>query len=109
MLKITGSFIIAAALITPGVSQAMDGGRLFASKCAACHGPKGEGSPVGPALKGNSYVMKGTPDEIKKLIIMGRSGEEKKYPEIMIGMPSGLATEAEADALVVYLQGGLQK
>lgn len=101
--------IFAAVLIAPQISLAIDAAQLYGSKCSVCHGPKGEGSPVGPALKGDPFVTKGTPAEIKKVILMGRTEKEKKHPNIMNPMPGGLASEAEADALVAYLQGELQK
>jgi mono/diheme cytochrome c family protein len=101
--------ILSAVLVAPGISHAIDGAQLFGSKCIACHGPKGEGTQVGPALKGNPFVTQGTPEEIKKVIMMGRTEKEKKYKNIMNPMPNGLATEAEADSLAVYLKGDLQK
>ncbi|MBI3811735.1 MAG: cytochrome c [Nitrospirae bacterium] len=109
MLKITGSLVITIALATPGISQAMDAAQLFGSKCSACHGPKGEGTQVGPALKGNPFITKGAPADIKKVIVAGRTEKEKKYPKMMNPMPGGLASEAEADALVIYLQDEMQK
>lgn len=101
--------ILWAVLIAPEISLAIDAAQLFGSKCMACHGPKGEGSAVGPALKSNPFITKGTAEEIKKVIMMGRTEKEKKYPNIMNPMPNGLATEAEAAALVPYLKGELQK
>jgi hypothetical protein len=41
--------------------------------------------------------------------MMGRTEKEKKYPNIMIPMPTGLVSDTEADALVTYLKGDLQK
>ena len=35
-----------------GRGTAADGARVFAAKCAACHGANGEGLPAGPALVG---------------------------------------------------------
>jgi mono/diheme cytochrome c family protein len=101
--------VLSAVLLAPGIGHAIDGAQLFGSKCLACHGPKGEGTQVGPALKGDPFIIEGTPEEIKKVIMMGRTEKEKKYRKIMNPMPSGLATEAEADALVAYLKGDLQK
>jgi mono/diheme cytochrome c family protein len=106
---ISSGLILFLTLLTPAVSQGADAGQLFASKCIACHGPKGEGTQVGPALKANPFVTKGAPAEIKKVILAGRTEKEKKYPKIMNGMPAGLASEAEADGLVVYLKEDLQK
>jgi mono/diheme cytochrome c family protein len=88
---------------------AAEGVQLYSQKCAACHGSNGEGSPTGPALKGNPFVGKGKPADIKKVILQGRSGPDKKYTNIPIGMPGGLASETEADALVKFLQGDFQK
>ena len=101
--------IVAATLVAPEISHAIDAAQLYGSKCTACHGSKGEGTQVGPALKGNPFITKGTSDEIKKIILTGRTEKEKKYPNYMIAMPGGLASEAEADALVAYLKGELQK
>jgi mono/diheme cytochrome c family protein len=102
--------LIAAGMLSiPGASYGIDGAQTFGAKCIACHGAKGEGSQVGPALKGNPFVTKGAPADIKKVIVAGRTEKEKKYPKIMVGMPGGLASEAEADALVAYLKGDLQK
>ncbi|MBI3995948.1 MAG: cytochrome c [Nitrospirae bacterium] len=108
--KIVLSFLmIAAVSVLPGASDAMDAAPLYGSKCAACHGPKGEGSPVGPALKGDPFVTQGATAEIKKVILMGRMEKDKKYPNFMTAMPGGLVSEAEAEALVSYLIGDIQK
>ena len=103
------SLIFGFALFIPAASMAVDGAQLFSSKCVACHGAKGKGTQVGPALKGDPFVIQGAPEEIKKVIMMGRTEKEKKYPDIMVPMPTGLASEAEAEALVLYLKGDLQK
>jgi mono/diheme cytochrome c family protein len=101
--------IFSSALFIPESSMAVDGAQLFSAKCVACHGSKGKGTQVGPALKGDPFVIQGTPEEIKKVIMMGRTEKEKKYPNIMIPMPTGLVSDTEADALVTYLKGDLQK
>ena len=101
--------IFSSTLSIPAVSIAVEGAQLFSSKCVACHGAKGKGTQVGPALKGDPFVVQGDTNEIKKVIMMGRTEKEKKYPNITVPMPSGLASEAEADALVIYLKGDLQK
>ncbi|MBI3597813.1 MAG: cytochrome c [Nitrospirae bacterium] len=101
--------VFSTTLVAPEISLALDGAKLYGAKCIACHGPKGEGTQVGPALKGDPFITQGTPAEIKKVILSGRTQKEKKYPNIANPMPDGLASEAEADALVVYLKGDLQK
>lgn len=101
--------VFSTSLIAPEMASGLDGAKLFGDKCIACHGTKGEGTQVGPALKGDPFVIQGTPAEIKHVITSGRTEKEKKYPNIVSPMPAGLASEAEADALVKYLKGDLQK
>jgi len=102
-------FVFSTTLIAPDISSGLDGAKLFGAKCIACHGSKGEGTQVGPALKGDPFIIQGTPAEIKQVITSGRTQKEKKYPNIVTPMPAGLASESEADALVTYLKGDLQK
>lgn len=64
---------------------------------------------MGPPHKGNPFLTKGNPADIKTVIMEGRSGGAKKYPKFPEDMPKGLATSAEADDLVKFLQGDLQK
>ncbi|HTN43469.1 MAG TPA: cytochrome c [Nitrospiria bacterium] len=101
--------VFSATLLTPEISLGLEGAKVFADKCIACHGSKGEGTQVGPALKGDPFVIEGTAAEIKHVITSGRTQEEKKYPKIVTPMPGGLASADEADALIIYLKGDLQK
>jgi mono/diheme cytochrome c family protein len=102
------SAIIALSFAASGSALAADGAAVYAGKCAPCHGPKGEGSPTGPPQKGNPF-LKGDAAEIKKVILGGRAGALKKYPNIPVDMPAGLVSEAEADAVLKYLTTDLQK
>lgn len=52
---------------------AADGAGVYKAKCAACHGPEGQGK-VGPALKGSSLSA----DQINDLLTKG--DEAKKAP-----------------------------
>jgi mono/diheme cytochrome c family protein len=54
-----------------------DGAALYKTKCAACHGPAGEGKPAikGPALKGMSV----TPEKIVALITKGGEDKSRTY------------------------------
>jgi mono/diheme cytochrome c family protein len=88
---------------------AADAVELYIEKCAPCHGASGEGTPTGPAHKGNPFITKGDPAEIKEVIMKGREGAAKKYPNIPVGMPGRLVSESEADLLVKYMKGDLQK
>ena len=40
-----------------GRGTAREGAPLYAQKCAACHGPELQGSPLGPALMGGKGTM----------------------------------------------------
>ncbi len=88
---------------------AVDAAKLFSEKCAVCHGAHGEGTTTGPTQKGDEFIMNAKPAEVKRVIMEGRSGAEKLYPNIPVDMPKGLVSEAEADALVTFLKGELQE
>ena len=45
------------AELPPGSGTARQGAPLYASKCAACHGPNLEGSPMGKALVGGKDTL----------------------------------------------------
>ncbi len=102
MLAISGLGVGTSAL-------AVDAQKLFSEKCAVCHGAKGEGTATGPTQKGDDFIMNAKPADVKRVIMEGRSGPAKLYPNIPVDMPKGLVSEAEADALVAFLQGDLQK
>ena len=109
MNRAAGWLILAGALAWSETAWAADGAGIFSERCASCHGPAGQGTASGPALKGNSFVTSGKAAEIKKVIMGGRTAAEKKYPNLQMIMPAGLAGDSEADALVSYLKGDLQK
>lgn len=85
------------------------GAEVYLSKCAPCHGPKGEGTPTGPAMKGSDFNKTVTPADLTALILNGRGGTAKKYLNIPIDMPGGLVSKAEAEQLATFLKGELQK
>jgi mono/diheme cytochrome c family protein len=105
-------FALVVAIAGLGVGTAalaVDAQKLFSEKCAVCHGAKGEGTTSGPAQKGDEFIMNAKPADVKRVIMEGRSGAAKLYPNIPADMPKGLVSEAEADALVTFLQKDLQK
>ena len=64
-------FIVLFVVCTLAISIAMpafaaDGAAAYKAKCAACHGPEGQGK-VGPAVKGSSL----TADQITDLLTKG--------------------------------------
>ena len=64
---------------------------------------------MGPAIKGNEYVTKGNSDDIRKVILEGRTGSYKKYPKISIDMPKMQMPDSDVSALISFMQGDLQK
>lgn len=105
------SLIIVMTMLSVFSSSAMaaDGSKIYTEKCSMCHGPKGAGTPMGPSVKGNEFITKGTADDIKKVIIEGRAGSNKKYAKISIDMPKVPMSNEDVMALISFLQGNLQK
>lgn len=48
--------LLAAALSGCGSTQGTDGRALFATNCALCHGPAGQGTDQGPSLRVVRYL-----------------------------------------------------
>jgi mono/diheme cytochrome c family protein len=46
-----------SSTVITGPRDATRGEALFAEKCATCHGPRGEGGGVGPALAGSELTL----------------------------------------------------
>ena len=96
---------IPPSLATPKPSLAVDGAAIFKSKCSACHGAKGEGGPLAPAIIGTNF-SKGDAGVIKDTIKNGREGSAKKYKNFPLSMPKfNTLSDAELDALTAHLQG----
>lgn len=108
-MKVVSLLFITVLLIFSGEAFAADGGKIFKEKCSLCHGPQGEGTPLGPSLKGNEFISKGKAEDISKVILEGRTGPAKKYPKIVIDMPKIPMPDADVNALVTHLKGDLQK
>ena len=109
MKKYLSIGIISAGLLITGTAFAADGAKIYNTKCSICHGPKGAGSPMGPAFKDNEFITKGKIADIKKAIIEGRTGKDKKYPKISMDMPKNPMPDDEADAIIKFMQVELQK
>lgn len=88
-----------------------DGKAVYMANCVACHGDKGQGSPVGPVQKGNKFLTEGKDEDIKKVILEGRAGKAKKYPKIPGDMLpwKGKINDKDLDDLVKFLKTDLQK
>lgn len=100
----------AAAVAFEAGAQASAGATAFKEVCAVCHGPKGEGmNMLGPPLKGSPFLKTASPDDIKSLIKYGRTGKDKRYPQIPAGMPAQAVSDAEMEALIPFIKNELQK
>lgn len=89
--------ILAIAFCLPfALSQtafAQDGATIFKTKCAACHGPEGQGK-IGPALKGTSL----SEDQIVGLLTKGDDAKKPPHKKALNGLS---ADDAKAVAAFV--------
>lgn len=93
-----------AAALPPGVTlqMAQRGQRLFEAACAACHGPQGGGTQIGPALNDAEWLhIQGALDEIVQLIRAGVPNPQ----QFTIPMPprEGEFSDAELRDLAAYV------
>jgi mono/diheme cytochrome c family protein len=72
-----------------------DGAATFKAKCAACHGPEGQGK-IGPALKGTSV----TADQIVEMLTKGNDAKKPPHKKPL----SGLSAE-DAKAVADFVKG----
>ena len=97
-MRIT-KFIVLLVVVSLSLSIALpafaaDGAATYKTKCAACHGPEGQGK-VGPAVKGTTMSA----DQITDLLTKG--GEAKKAPHKK--SISGLTAD-DAKAVAEYVK-----
>ena len=86
--------IALCVLVTlPQSALAEDGAALYKTKCAACHGPEGQGK-IGTALKGTSL----TEDQISALLTAGDAAKKAPHKKPMNGVS---ADDAKAIAAFV--------
>jgi mono/diheme cytochrome c family protein len=93
-----------------------DAAGFYQMRCATCHGNEGQGTrnwgvpPTGPALKGNPFVVNGSPVALRTVIRKGRAGSKRLYDDAYPNMPSfGPGAVPDVDALVTFLKTDLQK
>jgi mono/diheme cytochrome c family protein len=108
--------LLLAGAISPTVSfAAFDAPGYFQMRCATCHGSEGQGTrasipPLGPALKGNPFVVNGSPAALRTIVRKGRSGKKRLYNDAYPNMPSfGAEAVPDVDALVAFIKGDLQR
>ena len=79
-------FIVMLVICALAISVAMpafaaDGAATYKTKCAACHGPEGQGK-VGPALKGTCL----TADQIADLLVKGDDAKKAPHKKAVSGV-----------------------
>ncbi|MDR3745287.1 MAG: c-type cytochrome [Acidobacteriaceae bacterium] len=76
-------------------AAAEDGGALYKTKCAMCHGDQGQGKPsMGPKLAG-------TAKSVAEVASVLTKGGEAKVPHIK---PNSTLTPAQAAAVAAYVK-----
>lgn len=87
--------LVTALLALSGLGIAQeDGQTVFKQKCAACHGPSGEGK-IGPALKGTKV----SEDDI--LLMLSKGNDAKKAPH---KKPIAGLTDEQVKAVAHYVK-----
>lgn len=79
LILIISTLAVSAAL--PGF--AADGAAIYKAKCAACHGPEGQGK-IGPAVKGTSLSA----DQINDLLTKGNEAKKAPHKKAVAGIPA---------------------
>ena len=87
-------FIVLFVVCTLAISVALpafaaDGAATYKAKCAACHGPEGQGK-VGPAVKGSSL----TADQITDLLTKGDDAKKAPHKKAVGGLSADDAKAA---------------
>ena len=100
----TSKTLIRISLLTLSVAvfsvrswSAEDGGALYKAKCAACHGPAGEGKPAmkAPALAGTKL----TTDQIVAQITKGNASAKAPHTNGMSGV-----SDEQAQAIAEFVK-----
>ena len=93
LVVVTLAFLLCIVFALSQPALAQDGGAVYKAKCAACHGPEGQGK-VGPALKGTSL----SEDQISGLLTKGDDAKKPPHKKPMNGLS---ADDAKAVAAFV--------
>jgi len=92
-------FVVLMLVIALSVSVALpafaaDGAATYKAKCAACHGPEGQGK-MGPALKGTSL----TAEQITDLLTKGEDAKKAPHKKALAGLSAD-----DAKAVAEYVK-----
>jgi mono/diheme cytochrome c family protein len=112
---IASAILLGGILAPTGVVAANDAAEMYKLRCSGCHGANGQGTraslpSLGPALKGNPFVVNGSPAAIGQVVRKGRSGQKRIYDDTYPNMPAfGFEAVPDTEALVAYLKGPMQR
>jgi cytochrome c553 len=73
--------VLAVSLSVALPAFAADGAATYKTKCAACHGPEGQGK-IGPAVKGTAL----TADQITDLLAKGEDAKKAPHKKAIAGV-----------------------
>ena len=97
--------VFALAVAFSGSAIAADGAAIFKTKCVACHGADGKGTPMGPAQAGNDFIKNSKEADIAAVIKNGREGAAKKYKQFAMAMPKQTTlSDDDVKAVIAYLK-----
>ena len=82
--------VVALSISIASPAFAADGAATYKAKCAACHGPEGQGK-IGPALKGTALSI----DQITDLLAKGDEAKKAPHKKGVAGLS---ADDAKATA-----------
>jgi len=94
--KVLVLILIAAVTMSVALPAfAADGAAVYKTKCAACHGPEGQGK-IGPAVKGTSLSA----DQIVALLSNGDDAKKAPHKKAIAGVAGD-----DAKAVADYIKG----
>lgn len=101
---------LGAVATTAFTQEQFDGAWRYRASCAGCHATDGTGHyPFGPPLKGNPFVQNAPLPALLVVIQEGRNYADRTHLAY-VGMPGFPYLRAgEAEALIAYMKGDLQK
>ncbi len=79
--------MLAAVAVFSCLAWAEDGGALYKSKCAGCHGASGEGK-IGPSLQATKLTEK----QIADLLTNGAAGKKAPHAKGVAGLSADQVT-----------------
>lgn len=104
---IAGALTLAAARAPERAGQPRTGAQVYASTCAACHQPQGEGTGEAyPPLAGSPFVT-GPEGRLVRILLHGITGELEIDGQIYSGLMPGWGTsldDAELAAVATYIR-----